>query len=211
MIVAGLTGSIASGKSTVADFLRRFGAVIIDADRIAHEVVTPGRPACREIASLFGEEILLPDGAIDREKLGRLVFNDAEHRRRLETIVHPRVSAEIDRRMLEISRDQPDAVIIMDIPLLFETGRSEGLAEIIVVYTPQSVQLKRLMQRNGLDRDEAEARMASQMPIDEKVARATMVIDNSGTLDETERQTLAIYRQLEGKARGKPAIHPVTI
>ena len=169
-------------------------------DQIAHEVVAPGRPACREIANLFGEDILLPDGNIDRERLGSLVFNDSEMRRRLEAIVHPRVSAEIDRQMAEIAKNSPKAVVIMDIPLLFETGRTEGLAEIIVVYTPEALQLERLMRRNGLEPDEAKARMASQMPMDEKVARATIVIDNSGTLDDTERQTVAVYRQLALRA-----------
>lgn len=200
MLVAGLTGNIASGKSTVAEFLRRSGALIIDADQIAREVVAPDRPACREIANLFGEDILLPDGTIDRERLGSLVFNDSEMRRRLEAIVHPRVSAGIDRQMAEIAKNSPKAVVIMDIPLLFETGRTEGLAEIIVVYTPEALQLERLMRRNGLEPDEAKARMASQMPMDEKVARATMVIDNSGTLEDTEQQTAAVYRQLALRA-----------
>ncbi len=201
MLVAGLTGNIASGKSTVAEFLSRSGALIIDADRIAHQVVAPGQPACSEIGKLFGQHILRPDGTIDREILGRLVFEDQGLRRQLEAIVHPRVSAEIDRQMAEITRNRPEAVVIMDIPLLFETGRTEGLAEIIVVYTPETTQLERLMRRNGLKPDEARARMASQMSLDEKVAGATIVIDNGGTLAETERQTLAVYRKLERKAR----------
>ena len=201
MLVVGLTGNIASGKSTVAEFLRKSGAVIIDADLIAHQVVAPGQPACEEISTLFGEGILRPDGTIDRERLGRLVFEDPGLRRQLEAIVHPRVSEEIERQMAEVALNRPDAVVIMDIPLLFETGRTEGLAEIIVVYTPETTQLERLMRRNGLKPEDARARMASQMPLDEKVARATMVIDNGGTLAETERQTLDVYRELERKAR----------
>lgn len=200
MIVAALTGNIASGKSTVAAFLRRSGALIIDADQIAHDVVAPGQPALEEIRRHFGDDILTPEGSLNREKLGRMVFEDPDARRRLEAIVHPRVSAEIDRQMARVAENQPDAVVIMDIPLLFETGRTEGLTDIIVVYTPEPIQLERLIQRNGLSPAEAKARMASQMPLKEKVARATMVIDNSGTLAETERQTLAVYRRLARKA-----------
>ena len=201
MIVAGLTGNIASGKSTVATFLRRSGALIIDADQIAHDVVAPGQPALEEIRRHFGDDMLTPEGLLNREKLGRMVFEDPDARRRLEAIVHPRVSAEIDRQMVRIAENHPDAVVIMDIPLLFETGRTEGLTDIIVVDTPEPIQLQRLIQRNGLSPAEAKARMASQMPLKEKVARATMVIDNSGTLAETERQTLAVYRRLARKAR----------
>ncbi|WP_200907010.1 dephospho-CoA kinase [Desulfatitalea tepidiphila] len=201
MIVAGLTGNIASGKSTVATFLRRSGALIIDADQIAHDVVAPGQPALEEIRRHFGDDMLTPEGLLNREKLGRMVFEDPDARRRLEAIVHPRVSAEIDRQMARIAENHPDAVVIMDIPLLFETGRTEGLTDIIVVYTPEPIQLERLTRRNGLSPAEAKARMASQMPLKEKVARATMVIDNSGTLAETERQTLAVYRRLARKAR----------
>jgi dephospho-CoA kinase len=201
LLVAGLTGNIASGKSTVATFLRRSGALIIDADQIAHEVVAPDRPAFQEIRRLFGEGILRLEGTINREKLGRLVFDNPELRRQLEAIVHPQVGAEIDRQLAHIARNQPEAVVIMDIPLLFETGRTEGLAEIIVVYAPESTQLQRLIHRNGLSADEAKARMASQMPLKEKVAKATIVIDNSGTLAATEKQTLAVYQALARKAR----------
>ena len=201
MLVAGLTGNIASGKSTVAAVLRRCGALIVDADQIAHEVVAPGRPALQEIIRLFGDGILSPDGTLDREKLGRLVFENPDARRELEAIVHPRVGAEIDRQMAHIAKNQPDAVVIMDIPLLFETGRTGGLAEIIVVYTPETIQLERLIRRNALSTDEAKARMASQMPLKEKVAKATIVIDNSGTVAETEKQALAVYQELARKAR----------
>jgi len=201
LLVAGLTGNIASGKSTVAAVLRRCGALIVDADQIAHEVVAPGRPALQEIIRLFGDGILSPDGTLDREKLGRLVFENPDARRELEAIVHPRVGAEIDRQMAHIAKNQPDAVVIMDIPLLFETGRTGGLAEIIVVYTPETIQLERLIRRNALSTDEAKARMASQMPLKEKVAKATIVIDNSGTVAETEKQALAVYQELARKAR----------
>ena len=201
MIVAGLTGGIASGKSTVAEILRKAGAVIIDADRIARQVVAPGLPAWREIRDLFGDGILQPDGAIDRAALGAIVFNDAPLRRRLEAIVHPRVGAEIAAQMQRAAQEQPDAVVIMDIPLLFETDRTQGLAEIIVVFTPESIQRRRLMARDHLSPEAAEARIRSQMPMAEKVRRATLTIDNSGAPAETERQALAVFQHLMQRAR----------
>ena len=201
MIVAGLTGGIASGKSTVAEILRKAGAVIIDADRIARQVVAPGLPAWREIRDLFGDGILQPDGAIDRAALGAIVFNDAPLRRRLEAIVHPRVGAEIAAQMQRAAQEQPDAVVIMDIPLLFETDRTQGLAEIIVVFTPESIQRQRLMARDHLSPEAAEARIRSQMPMAEKVRRATLTIDNSGAPAETERQALAVFQHLMQRAR----------
>ncbi len=201
MIVAGLTGGIASGKSTVAEILRKAGAVIIDADRIARQVVAPGLPAWREIRDLFGDGILQSDGAIDRAALGAIVFNDAPLRRRLEEIVHPRVGAEIAAQMQRAAQEQPDAVVIMDIPLLFETDRTQGLAEIIVVFTPESIQRRRLMARDHLSPEAAEARIRSQMPMAEKVRRATLTIDNSGTPAETERQALAVFQHLMQRAR----------
>jgi dephospho-CoA kinase len=203
-LIAGLTGGIASGKSTVAGCLREAGAKIIDADRIARQVVSPGQPAYAEICAQFGNGILAPDGGIDRAALGRIVFENTALRRRLEAIVHPRVGIEIDAQIQQITLAEPDAVIIMDIPLLFETGRTHGLAQIIVVYVPASVQLDRLMMRDGLDRRDAMARIASQMPIDEKATKADIVIDNSGTLAQTRAQTLKAYQQLAVQARAQP-------
>jgi dephospho-CoA kinase len=200
MIVAGLTGGIASGKSTVADILRKAGAVIIDADLIARQIVAPGQPAWREIRSLFGTAICRSDGQIDRDALGKIVFDDPPLRQRLEAITHPRVGAQMAVQLQCAARNRPEGVVIMDIPLLFESGKTEGLAEIIVVYVPQPIQRQRLMQRNGFDTAQAEARIRSQMPLDEKARKATMVIDNSGTLAQTETQTLAIYRKLAQRA-----------
>jgi dephospho-CoA kinase len=200
MIIAGLTGGIATGKSTVADILRQAGAFIIDADLIARQVVEPGRPAWREICSLFGEGIVNPDGTIDRSALGKIVFDDSLMRRRLEAIVHPRVGEQIDAELRQIAQTAPDAVVIMDIPLLFETAKAHGLSEIIVVYAPEKIQFERLVERDGLSPQDARARMAAQMPIQEKVKKAGIVIDNSGTLEETRRQTLAAYEQLAQRA-----------
>lgn len=202
MLVAGLTGGIASGKSTVAAILAKAGAVIIDADRIARQVVAPGLPAWQEIRDLFGGTVLEPNGDINRGALGALVFNDPRLRRQLEQIIHPRVGAEIDTQMRRVAQEQPGAVVIMDIPLLFETGRTQGLSEIIVVFTPEALQRQRLMARDHLSLAAAEARIRAQMPMAEKIKRATVTIDNSGSPADTERQTLAIFQRLAQRAAG---------
>lgn len=201
MIIAGLTGGIASGKSTVAAILAQAGAVIIDADQIAREVVAPGLPAWREITDHFGQAILNEQNQIDRDRLGQIVFDNIDARRMLERIVHPRVGHQIDTQLKEIARTAPDSVVIMDIPLLFETGRTEGLSELIVVYVPEEIQKERLMQRNSLNAQEAQARMASQIPLSEKAKKATIVIDNSGSIELTRQQTQTVYQQLLQKAR----------
>jgi dephospho-CoA kinase len=203
LIVAGLTGGIASGKSTVAEILCKAGAVIIDADQIARQIVAPGQPGWQEIRDVFGQAVFTPEGHLDREALGKRVFGDADARRRLEAITHPRVGAEMAAQLQRAARERTDAVVIMDIPLLFETGRTQGLAEIIVVYVPIDVQRRRLMQRNGYDAAEAEARIRSQMPLEDKVKRATLVVDNSGSLEETGRQTMAIFQRLAERARAR--------
>lgn len=196
MIVAGLTGGIASGKTTVARMLRDAGAIIIDADQIAREVVRPGLPAWQEIREHFGEAILHPDRTIDRDALGAMVFADPQLRKQLEAIIHPRVGATIAARMDQVAQTTPDAVVVLDIPLLLETGRTDGLAEVIVVYVPTPIQCRRLMRRDGLTEAQAKARMNAQMPMDEKARKASIVIDNSGSLEETRRQTLAAYQRL---------------
>jgi dephospho-CoA kinase len=201
VIIAGLTGGIASGKSTVAGYLREAGAFIIDADGIAREVVAPGRPAWQEIRDEFGDRILKQDGTIDRAALGIIVFADARLRRRLESIIHPRVGAQIEARIRHIEQEAPDAVIILDIPLLFEAGMTQGLAQIIVVHVPEAVQLERLVARDGLSPQEARARMAAQMPLDEKAQKADIVIDNDGTPADTRRQALDAYERLAARSR----------
>jgi dephospho-CoA kinase len=200
MIIAALTGGIATGKSTVAAILKKAGAFIVDADHIARQVVAPGLPAWDEIRRCFGDPILTPDGSIDRPALGKIVFNDPDLRRRLESIVHPHVGEQIDFQIRQIAENSPDAVVIMDIPLLFETGNIHGFSDIIVVYAPEQIQFERLVARDGLSPQEARARMASQMPMSEKIKKAGIVIDNSGTLAETQRQTLAAYTRLTTRA-----------
>ena len=167
MIVAGLTGGIASGKSTVAGFLREAGAEVIDADQIAREVVRPGTSAHTEIIRVYGREMLQPDGQIDRKRLGDIIFNDPPQKARLNAIVHPHVFVRLTAAVDRIAERSPDAVVILDIPLLLETGWHGDLAEIIVVYVPQEVQLKRLMARccRRLKTASAWDRLASMAPL----------------------------------------------
>jgi len=200
LVVVGLTGGIATGKSTVSRILADAGARIIDADKIAREVVAPGALAYDAIIRAFGKSILLADGPIDRKRLGQLIFNDPHQKAILDAIVHPKVFGQLKKQIAEYAGQRPNLVIIMDIPLLFETGAHEDLTEIVVVYVPESIQLKRLMKRDGIDQNEAMARIRSQMPIDMKRQKATFVIDNSGKTEATRRQTLDIYNHLKLKA-----------
>ncbi|MCU0560157.1 MAG: dephospho-CoA kinase [Desulfobacterales bacterium] len=199
MLVAGLTGGIASGKSTVSAVLAEAGARVIDADRIAREIVRRGTVAHKRILAHFGGRILGPDGDIDRRRLAEIVFDDPHERRVLEGIVHPGVQEEIARRLERLRRENAGAVVVLDVPLLFESGMHHGLAEVIVVYVPEAVQLERLMRRDRLPQAAALARIRAQMPLAAKRALATRVIDNSGTPEQTRRQALEICRQLAGR------------
>lgn len=196
MIVAGLTGGIATGKSTVAAIFEAAGARLIDADRIARDAVRKGAPAYHDTVAHFGEAVLQGDGEIDRKRLAAVIFNDPAEQRSLERIVHPRVKQEITRRLDRIRRETPDALVIVDVPLLFESGMDRGLAPAIVVYVPEPIQLERLMARDALTQPEALARIRAQMPIEKKKSLATLVIDNSGSLERTRDQTLEVYHRL---------------
>lgn len=208
--VVGLTGGIGTGKSTVAKMLSRLGAAVVDADAIVHELQAPGTPLLRQIVEAFGEEVLRPDGSLDRARLGRRVFADPEARQRLNRIVHPAVGAEMARR-LEAARRGGARLVVLDIPLLLE-GRARGggagdlVEAVIVVYAPESLQIERQMARDGATREEAQARVRAQMPIEEKRRLADHVIDNSGSLEETRRQVRALFEALAGDAeRPEPA------
>ena len=200
MQVIGLTGGIATGKSTVSAMLKKAGARIIDADRIARAVVKKGLPAYRDIVDHFGSGVLLPDGEIDRNVLGDIIFNDPQKKQLLNRIVHPRVKKEVNRQLKRIETTHPKAVAILDIPLLIEAGMHNDLSDIIVVYAPQHIQIKRLMQRDRISEADALARVRSQMPIEEKKQQATIVIDNSGTIENTRRQTIDIFKRLNDRS-----------
>jgi dephospho-CoA kinase len=200
MIVAGLTGGIGTGKSTVAAVFAEAGAVIIDADEIARDVVAKGRPAWCRIVAHFGRNVLLPDGDIDRKKLGEIIFNDPRQKVHLDRIVHPHVIAETGQQLKEIERVQPQAVVILDVPLLIEAGMDRDLDDVIVVYTPEAIQLKRLMRRDRLTAAEGLSRIRSQMPIEEKKMRATVVIDNSASPAVTRKRVLEVFADLQRRS-----------
>lgn len=197
--VIGLTGGIGTGKSTVARMLEELGAVVIDSDAIVRELQAAGAPMLREIAAAFGDALLRADGSLDRAALGELVFRDAGARARLEAIVHPAVGRESARRLRDaVAAGAP--LVVVDIPLLFETRRSGtpsranlGVEAVVVVYAPRGQQIERQLARSGYDRAEAERRADAQISIEEKRARADYVIDNSGSLADTERQVHALY------------------
>ncbi len=196
MIVAGLTGGIATGKSTVAAMLKAAGAVVIDADQVAREAVRRGSAAWEKIRQHFGPGILAPDGEIDRVALGDIIFHDHEQKKVLDSIVHPFVFAEVADQLKEIAARQKDAVVILDVPLLFETGMHKAMTDVVLVYIPETLQLKRLMARDQISAEAAMARIRSQMPIEEKKQLAGIVIDNSEGLAETQIRALAVYRDL---------------
>jgi dephospho-CoA kinase len=201
VIVVGLTGGIATGKSTVSTILENAGAVIIDADQIAREVVKKGRPAHRAIVEEFGKNVLLPDGEINRGVLGDIIFNDPQKKHVLNTIVHPHVRKEQDRRLKHIAKTNPDTIVVLDIPLLLESKMYRDLSEVVVVYAPEHIQIQRLMQRDGISRADALARVSSQMPIEEKKDKATIIIDNSGSKENTRKQTLNIFQRLKERLK----------
>ncbi|MGO9581655.1 MAG: dephospho-CoA kinase [Acidimicrobiales bacterium] len=186
MIVVGLTGGIGSGKSTVAAMLAERGAVLIDADEVAREVVEPGRPAYAKVVERFGAGVVAPDGSLDRPALAAVVFDDPAALADLEAVVHPEVRAEIVARLAAEAGD--DVVVVLDVPLLLETAGPDryGLSGVLVVDAPEDVALERLVNLRHMDRSDAEARIANQASRSERVARADFVITNMGTLDELE-------------------------
>lgn len=195
MMNIGLTGGIASGKSTVAASLVRRGARLVDADQIAREVVLPGSPTLAEVALRFGQDILQEDGTLNRKKLGSIVFADAARRKELESILHPAIRAIMRERMRQYETETPERLVVVDIPLLYESGLEGMVSEVMVVYVPRDLQLKRLMERDKLDPEQAASRLNAQMDIESKKSRADYVIDNSGTLEQTERQLDRFWRE----------------
>ncbi|MCK9262426.1 MAG: dephospho-CoA kinase [Deltaproteobacteria bacterium] len=200
MVVAGLTGGIATGKSTVTALFASFGAAIIDADRIAREVVARGSPAWKKIMEHFGAGVLRPDSELDRERLGSLIFSDTAQKDVLNRIVHPEVFQEMDRRIRELREENRAEVVICDVPLLIETGMHIGFDEVVLVYVPEPLQIRRLMDRDGISRDEAVRKVRAQMSIEEKRAYATIVVDNSASQEETAGNALRAYEYLQERA-----------
>lgn len=198
MLRVGLTGGIGSGKSEVSRRLVAYGAVIIDADAIARAVVAPGTPGLAEVVAAFGTGICNADGSLDRAALARLVFADAELRGKLNAIVHPRVA----ERMAALERAAPvGSVVVLDVPLIAENGMAESFGLVVVVDAPPHTQLDRLVRLRGMSAEQAQARIAAQASREQRLAIADIVIDNSGSLAELDRQTGELWAELRRRAR----------
>lgn len=203
MIWVGLTGGIASGKSTVSRLFQEAGAFVIDADEIAHAVIRKGAPAYAGIVEAFGAVILDKKGEIDRKRLGEIVFNDARRRERLNQLVHPHVYAQAEKEKTAIAAAHPEAVILFDVPLLIETGSHREMDLVIVVYVDRATQIDRLIKRDGLTREEAERRIDAQMPLDEKRRFADEIIDTRVPLPGVEGAVRSLYQRLHDRAIAK--------
>lgn len=192
----GLTGGIASGKSTVSAILRELGAVVIDADQLAREVVAKGTPGLAAVVEAFGPDVLTTDGELDRPKMGGLVFGDETLRRRLEGIVHPLVF----ERYAELEASAPaDGIVVHDIPLLVESGRAEEFDAVIVVETPEEVQVERMVRDRGWTEEEGRARIAAQASAEQRRAVATYLIVNTGTREDLRQRVTEVFEHLTGR------------
>ncbi|HEY0727262.1 MAG TPA: dephospho-CoA kinase [Pyrinomonadaceae bacterium] len=196
MLRVGLTGSIAVGKSYVTSIFAELGCHVLDADQTAREVVLPGSPGLEAVAESFGREVLNPDGTLNRQRLGELVFGDEEKRQRLNQILHPFIIARQDDIMREWEREDPDGIGVIDAALMIESGGYKRFDKLIVVHCRPEVQLERLMSRNGLSREDAEARINSQMPQAEKQKFADFLIDTSDGFESTRSRTVEVHNQL---------------
>ena len=193
----GVTGGIASGKSTVAHMLEELGAPVIDTDVLAREVVEPGKPAFRAIVDYFGKQVLQGDGALDRRKISGIVFKDIEKRRKLEGLIHPRITEVVSSRLDAILKKDPDAIIQVVVPLLIETNQQQRYHRILVVYVPEQIQIQRLAKRDNITREAAANILKAQLSIDEKVAHADFVIHNDKTMEETREQVRDLWKRLK--------------
>ncbi len=197
MLIVGLTGGVASGKTAVSRVLREEGAYIIDADQIARELVQPRKPAWNEIIRAFGKEILQEDGSIHRKKLADKIFTDPEQRKVLNRILHPRIKEEIDRRAKEIVQKDPKAIVVIDAPLLVELGMHHKVDRLIVVTSTQMQQMERLKKRDGRSREEALKLFSSQMLVEEKRKLADFVIQNEGSLEKMKKRAKEVFKELK--------------
>ncbi len=195
-LLAGLTGGIATGKSTVSAMLSHLGCRVTDADQLARDVVAPGQPAHAAVVAEFGAEVLQPDGYLDRKRLGAIVFADAERRKRLEAITHPAIRTRWDRILRVYEEEAFAGIVFWDAALLYETGGARLMEKMVVVFAEPAVQVERLIARDICSEADARARIASQMPVAEKAKLADYVVDNSGTRADTERQVRAVHQAL---------------
>ena len=207
MLIVGLTGGVASGKTAVSGVLKGEGAYIVDADQIARELVQPHQPAWDELVRAFGREILQEDGFIDRKKLAEKVFGDRKQRKVLNQILHPRIKEEMDRRTKEIGQKDPEAIVVIDAPLLVELGGHRKVDTLIVVTSTTNQQMERLKERDGRSPEEAQGIFTAQMPVDEKVKLADIVIRNEGSLEEMEKRVKGVFQELRKRVLKKNRGH----
>jgi dephospho-CoA kinase len=200
VIVVGLTGGIGSGKSEVARRLAALGAVVVDADAIAREVVAPGSPGLARVVAEFGDEVLAADGSLDRDRMGAVVFADADARGRLNAIVHPLIGAAMIERTAAAGAADPHAVVVNDVPLLVEGGMSDRYDAVVVVDTDPATQLRRLVEQRGMTEADARARMAVQATREQRLAVADHVVANTGDLDDLDREVRQVWAHLAERA-----------
>jgi dephospho-CoA kinase len=201
-LLVGLTGGLATGKSTVSDIFRRLGCVVIDADLLAREIVEPGRPALAEIAREFGPDVLQPDGTLDRKRLGAIVFADPDRRRRVEAITHPAIRERFQARLAALEAEDFEGIVVWDAPVMIESGGYRDMDRLVVVVTDAATQRARALGRDG-DPADAERKIASQMPLADKARLADYVIDNSGDRAATEARTREVHAALLADLRAR--------
>jgi dephospho-CoA kinase len=202
-ILLGVTGGIASGKSTVARMLEQYGARLIDFDILSRVVVETGKPAWRDITAYFGEQVLLQDKTLDRKKLAEIVFRNSEKRKKLESFIHPRIYDEFRRLVKEYAAKDSNIVIQVVVPLLIEGNLQHLFHKILLVYIPEEMQIERMMRRDRVSREMAVNMLSSQLPIEEKRGYADFIIDNSGPLKETKRQVEEVWEKLKNLPKKK--------
>jgi len=207
MLIVGLTGGVASGKTAISQILKEEGTYLIDADQIARELVQPHTATWNELIKVFGKEILQEDGSIHRKRLAAKVFSDPEQRNLLNQILHPRIKTEMNKGVKEIGQKDPDAIVVIDAALLIELGDHREMDKVIVVTSTEKQQIERLKKRDGVDQEEAQRILFSQMPLEEKLKVADFVIQNEGSFEETRRRVKEIFQELKRIAiqrRGQP-------
>ena len=205
-LLVGLTGGIATGKSTVSAILRQLGGEIIDADRLARDVVEPGQPAWTEIVAEFGQDVVTAEGALDRKKLGAIVFANPERRRRLEAITHPAIRERFLARLDELAERGFTGIVVFDAAVMIESGNYKNMDRLVVVVTDEATQMARLRGRDGTDDAEGRRKIASQMPLAEKAKLADYVIDNSGDRDATAEQVRRVFAALMSELGARSAV-----
>ncbi len=196
-LLLGVTGGIASGKTTVANMLKELGAPIVDFDLISRQVVEPGQPALKDIVDYFGKQVLKEDGTMDRKKISDIVFRDFEKRKKLESFIHPRLGEVVNRQINEYAAKDPEAIIQVVVPLMIEFNMQWMYHKLLLVYVPREMQIERLAKRDGISQEEAAHILKSQISIDEKLGYADFVIHNDKSLEETRKQVEELWQTLK--------------